>query len=142
MIGQGELGGWLDAERLVVWNAQSLDLVRAADLGRTALFSGPSGAFVSAWPQAIVALDGSGALWVVQPNGSKRAVPGGPANRVGAAVGASGWPTAISADGRVVSFDETTTRAPALRYRAAVRDLETGDISYACEDDCSWLRIR
>jgi hypothetical protein len=70
-------------------------------------------------------------------------VPGGPTNRAGAAAGASGWPTAISADGRVVSFDETTTRAPApVRYRAAIRDLDTGDITYACDDDCIWLRIR
>ena len=143
VVGQGQLGGWLDAERLVVWNAQSLDVVRATDLDRTVLFSAPSGAFVSASPQAIVALDGSGVLWVVQPDGSRRFVPGGPINRAGAAAGASGWPTAISADGRVVSFDETTTRAPApVRYRAAIRDLDTGDITYACDDDCIWLRIR
>jgi hypothetical protein len=44
---------------------------------------------------------------------------------------------------RTISFDEITSAYPKRPlYRAAVRDLSTGEVRYACDEDCAFLRIR
>ena len=138
-----EFADWIDAEHLVAWNRNTVDVVRASDGDRVSVFSGAEGVFASPDPSKILVLDGSGVLWLVTADGTKSRLPGEPINLASRAAGSSGWPASITTDGRAVSFDVTTARYPEPHlYRAGVRDLATGEITYACESDCTLLRIR
>jgi hypothetical protein len=137
--------GWLDGQRLVAWSGSRVDVVTMPTASHTTVFANESlSAFVSAEPPAILVVDRSEQIWSVKDDGTRSPAPGPVVSGSPRAVGGSGFPTSLTRDGRAIAFDLMLSRYPSAPtlYRSGVRSLVTGSLSYACQEDCTSLRVR